>query len=217
MSKQGTIRVLVVDDHRVVRAGVVAILSDHPELEVVGEAEGLSDVMAQVEKSQPDLALVDLRLADGSGLEVCQRLKTFNPCLRVVILTSYVEPNLVFDALEAKADGYLLKDSHQDALVASLVAVARGEQVLSPAVTRVLMEAQSSSRSPRSGIDHLSNRELSMLKLVVDGLTYKEIAAQLGLAEKTVRNTFSLMMSKVGVHTRAQLVAEFIRRPGVQT
>jgi two-component system response regulator DevR len=206
------IRVLVVDDHRVVRAGVVAILGDHSGLEVVGEAGSMAEAILLVDRVSPDLVLMDLRLPDGSGVEACRRLKAKGVESKVVVLTSYVEPNLVFEALEAGVDGYVLKDSQDGALVAAMIAVVRGEQVLSPAVTQALVEwGGGAGRGSGGGIGLLSGRDLSMLKLVAEGLTYKEVADRLHLAEKTVRNAFSGMMSKVGVSSRSKLIVEYVR------
>lgn len=172
----------------------------------------MAEAILLVDRVSPDLVLMDLRLPDGSGVEACRRLKAKGVESKVVVLTSYVEPNLVFEALEAGVDGYVLKDSQDGALVAAMIAVVRGEQVLSPAVTQALVEwGGGAGRGSGGGIGLLSGRDLSMLKLVAEGLTYKEVADRLHLAEKTVRNAFSGMMSKVGVSSRSKLIVEYVR------
>jgi len=213
------IRVLVVDDHRVVRAGLIAILREHPTLEVVGEAGSVAEAVTRAAELSPDLVLLDLRLPDGSGTEACRRLKAQAAPPRVVVLTSFAQETLVFEALAAGADGYLLKDSDDAALVSSLLTVANGKQVLSPAAARLVLQREAHGTTARASsqlLQILSARDLAMLRQVAEGATYKEVAETFGLAEKTVRNAFSLMMARLSLDSRAQLIAAYVRATEIQ-
>lgn len=207
------IRLVVVDDHRVVRAGIIAILTEAARLIVVGEASTAQGAVDIARRLSPDLVLMDMRLPDASGVEACRRIKALQPPPKVVALTSFAEEPLVFEAIAAGVDGYLLKDSDDDALISALFAVADGEQVLSPAITQKVMGRFRSSGTSRerSPLALLTPRERSLLHLISEGSTYKEAGARLGVAEKTVRNTVSLMMQKLGLESRSQLVALYAR------
>lgn len=219
MNSTSPIRVLVVDDHRVVRAGLIAILREHPTLEVVGEAASVAEAVTRAAELSPDLVLLDLRLPDGSGTEACRRLKAQALPPRVVVLTSFAQEALVFEALAAGADGYLLKDSDDAALVSSLLTVANGKQVLSPAVARLVLQRKTHGTTARASsqlLQILSARDMAMLRQVAEGGTYKEVADAFGLAEKTVRNAFSLMMARLNLDSRAQLIAAYVRATETQ-
>lgn len=211
MNPPSPIRVLIVDDHRVVRAGIAAILNEHENFSVIGEAGSAAEAIVRLSQA-PDIVLMDMRLPDGSGAEACRRIKAARAETKVVVLTSFAEEALVFEAIAAGADGYLLKDSDDQALVSSLQTVAAGKQVLSPAVAQLALGRSPGRRELRpEPLRLLTPRELCMVKLVSEGCTYKEVGARLGIAEKTVRNSFSLMLDKLGIESRSQLIAIYTR------
>lgn len=205
-------RVIIADDHRVVRAGISAILTERDEFEVVGEAETAAQAIELAARLIPDLAIVDMRLPDASGAAACRAIKLRAPVVKVVILTSFAEEGLVFDALSAGVDGYLLKDSDDEALVAALLAALRGESVFAPSVVRLVTRSAARERDRKAGqLDALTARELTIVRLVSEGCTYKEVAARLNIAEKTVRNNVSLMLDKLQIESRSQLVSLYAR------
>ena len=199
------------DDHRVVRAGVRSILEDQAGFHVVGEASTAAEARNEVLRLQPHMILLDMRLPDESGASLCRQLKESNPALRIAILTSFAEETLVFSALAAGADGYLLKDCHDDVLLSSLSAIAGGAQVLAPAV-RAIVSGTGQKESRRSFFEDFTARELGILRLLAQGATYKEAAHQLSIAEKTVRNTVSQMIEKSRATSRNEIIAEFARQ-----
>lgn len=211
MTYSTRIKILIVDDHRVVRAGIAAILNEHEDFCVIGEAGSVAEAIACLPQT-PDIVLMDMRLPDGSGAEACRQIKAARPETRVVVLTSFAEEALVFEAIAAGADGYLLKDSDDQALISSLQTVFTGKQVMSPAVTQLVIgRGRTANQTRPEPLKFLTPRELYMIKLVSEGCTYKEVAARLGLAEKTVRNSISLMLDKLGLESRSQLIALYTR------
>lgn len=213
------VRVLLVDDHAVVRAGLQAILGHQRQLAIVGAVGTAAEVIPAAQRWLPQVILLDVRLPDGSGTKLVAELKALPHAPRVAILTSFVEPAEVFAALEAGVDGYLLKESDADALVAALVAIAAGEQVLHPQVLRLVLgsptpghgpEQSAGSSPPRSRLEALTAGERRVLALVTEGRTNKEIGDALGLSEKTVRNQMTVILSKLGVERRQQAVALYV-------
>lgn len=213
------IRVLLVDDHAVVRAGLKAILGHHPKLDIVGAVGTAAEVLPAAGQLRPQVVLLDVRLPDGSGTKLVAELKALPQPPRVAILTSFVEPVEVFAALESGVDGYLLKESDADGLVAALVAISSGEQVLHPQVLRLVLGGATNGngyghghdRSPRPGrLEPLTAGERRVLALVTEGRTNKEIGDALGLSEKTVRNQMTVILSKLGVERRQQAVALYV-------
>jgi DNA-binding NarL/FixJ family response regulator len=207
--KPTSIRLLLVDDHAVVRAGLNTILGADPRLTVIGALATVAEVRPAVLAQKPDVVLLDVRLPDGSGTSLVRELKALPSPPRVAILTSFAEPVEIFAALEAGVDAYLLKDSDADALVAALIAVAAGQQVLHPRI-RPLVVGGSSPSVQGGRLAGLTGPERRILSLVTEGRTNKEIADSIGLAEKTVRNQMSVILSKLGVERRAQAVAVFV-------
>lgn len=210
MSSKDKIRILVVDDHSVVRAGLKSILDEQPSLQVVGEASSADEACLLAGKLRPNLVLLDMRLPDASGAEACRRLKEIDPAIKVVILTSFAEETLVFSALAAGADGYLLKDCDDDALVQSLHTICKGSQVLAPAVLNIVTGSRTKN-AQKSGLEQFTPREMSILGHIAEGLTYKEVADRLSIAEKTVRNTVSQMLWKADAKSRNELIAIYVR------
>ena len=206
MSKQ---RILLVDDHEVVRLGLKALLDHHAQFEVVGEAATAKEALEQVARLHPDIVLMDIRLPGTSGIEACEDVVNNFPNTRVVMLTSYAEDEMLFSAIRAGASGYILKQIGGEDLMRALEAVGRGEALLDPAVTqRVFQEVRRAVKEEEaSAFANLSQQERHVLLLVSEGKTNREIAKALFLGEGTVRNYVSSILSKLGVSNRAEAAA----------
>jgi DNA-binding NarL/FixJ family response regulator len=202
-------RILLVDDHEVVRLGLKALLDRHPNFEVVGEAGSAHDAVQQVEALQPDVVVMDIRLPGGSGIEACQEISEKHPNSKVIMLTSYAEDEMLFSAIRAGAAGYVLKQIGGEDLVRAIEAVGRGEALLDPAVTqRIFQEVRKAAREEEaSAFSTLTQQEKHVLLLVSEGKTNREIAKGLFLGEGTVRNYVSSILSKLGVSNRAEAAA----------
>lgn len=199
----------MVDDHEVVRLGLKALLEHHPHLEVVGEAANSKETLEKIETLKPDIVLLDIRLPGISGIEVCEEITQKYPDVRVIILTSYAEDEMLFSAIRAGASGYVLKQIGGDDLIRAIEAVGRGEALLDPAVTRrVFQEVRRAVKEEEaSAFVNLSQQEKHVLQLVSEGKTNREIAKALYLGEGTVRNYVSSILSKLGVSNRAEAAA----------
>jgi two-component system, NarL family, response regulator DevR len=203
------LRLLVVDDHEVVREGLVAMLSRRPNFQVVAEAGTVAEAMDAARRFQPELVVMDVRLPDGSGIEACRDIRAELPGTRVVILTSYPDEEAVFSAIVAGASGYLLKQVRARDLVAALEAVGRGESLLDPAVTEKVLERvrRIATGGATDELAQLTSQEQKILLLVAEGKTNKEIAAEVFLSDKTVKNYVSSILSKLNLQRRAQAAA----------
>jgi DNA-binding NarL/FixJ family response regulator len=206
MAKQ---RIVLVDDHEVVRLGLKALLEHHPNFEVVGEAGAAKEAMEQVASLRPDVVLMDIRLPGTSGIEACEEITENYPDTKVIMLTSYAEDEMLFSAIRAGASGYVLKQIGADDLIRAIEAVGRGEALLDPAVTqRVFQEVRRAVKEEEaSAFANLSQQEKHVLLLVSEGKTNREIAKALFLGEGTVRNYVSSILSKLGVSNRAEAAA----------
>ena len=202
-------RLLVVDDHEVVRQGLVALLDRRPNFQVVAQAGTVEEALAQAHLHQPDIVIMDVRLPDGSGVEACREIRADLPDTRVVMLTSFPDDEAVLSAIVAGAAGYLLKQIRARDLVAGLEAVGRGESLLDPAVTeRVLARVrQIASGEIHDELAGLTPQERKILMLVAEGMTNKAIAAEIFLSDKTVKNYVSSILAKLGLERRAQTAA----------
>ncbi len=202
-------RILLVDDHEVVRLGLRTLLEHHPQFEVVDEAGTAKEAIEKVEKHRPDIVLMDIRLPGTSGIEACEEIIRKHSDTRVIMLTSYAEDEMLFSAIRAGASGYVLKQIGGDDLVRALEAVGRGEALLDPAVTqRVIQEVRRAVKEEESSaFATLSQQEKHVLLLVSEGRTNREIAKALYLGEGTVRNYVSSILSKLGVSNRAEAAA----------
>ncbi len=202
-------RLLLVDDHEVVRLGLKALLEHHPQFEVVGEAGTAKEAVDQVSRLRPDIVLMDIRLPGASGIEACEEITRTYPETRIIMLTSYAEDEMLFSAIRAGASGYVLKQIGSDDLIRALEAVSRGEALLDPAVTqRVFQEVRRAVKDEEaSAFANLSQQEKHVLALVSEGKTNREIAKALFLGEGTVRNYVSSILSKLGVSNRAEAAA----------
>ena len=202
-------RILLVDDHEVVRLGLKSLLERHPQFDVVGEASSAREALEQVNTTHPDVVVMDIRLPGTSGIEACEEITGRFPDTKVIMLTSYAEDEMLFSAIRAGASGYILKQIGGEDLVRALEAVGRGEAMLDPTVTqRVFQEVRRAVKEEEaSAFVHLSQQEKHVLLLVSEGRTNREIAKALFLGEGTVRNYVSSILSKLGVSNRAEAAA----------
>jgi two-component system, NarL family, response regulator DevR len=209
-----TLRLLVVDDHEVVRQGLVALLDRRPGFQVVAQAGTVEESITQARLHQPDIVVMDVRLPDGSGVEACREIRAELPATRVIMLTSFPDDEAVLSAIVAGASGYLLKQIRARDLVAALEAVGRGESLLDPAVTERVLERvrRIATGQVDDELSVLTSQERKILMLVAEGKTNKEIAAEVFLSDKTVKNYVSSILSKLNLERRAQAAAFVARR-----
>jgi len=200
---------VVVDDHEVVRQGLVALLDRRAGFQVVAEAATAAEAVDQTRRFQPDIVIMDVRLPDGSGIEACRDIRAARPATRVVMLTSYPDEEAVLSAIIAGASGYLLKQIRGRDLVAALEAVGRGESLLDPAVTEKVLARvrQIATGAVHDELSELTAQERKILLLVAEGKTNKEIAAEIFLSDKTVKNYVSSILGKLNLQRRAQAAA----------
>ncbi len=203
-------RIMVVDDHEVVRLGLNNLLARQPGWEVVGEAGTVADAVQLADELEPDVVVMDIRLSDGSGIDACREIVKKHPHIKVIMLTSFAEDDLLFNAISAGATGYVLKQVGNDDLLRAIETVARGGALLDPSVTgQVLAKLRDSTRS--EAFANLTDQELKVLALITQGKTNKEIAAHLFLGEGTVRNYVSNILDKLGLSNRAEATAYAVR------
>ncbi|GAA1756243.1 response regulator [Agromyces humatus] len=197
-------RIFLVDDHEIVRRGISELLAREPDLEVVGEAGDAMHALARITATLPDVAVLDVRLPDGDGIELCREVRSRHPDVRCLMLTAYDDDEATMSAVLAGASGYVLKSVSGTRLVEDIRAVAAGRSLLHPAATRrVAEQAEAGDRDdPRFG--SLQLRERQVLGLIAEGLTNRQIGERLGLAEKTVKNYVSGLLSKLGLERRTQ-------------
>jgi two-component system, NarL family, response regulator DevR len=200
---------LIVDDHEVVRQGLASMLDRRPGFQVVAEAGTVAEALDMARRFQPELVVMDVRLPDGSGVEACRDIRAEFPETRVVMLTSYPDEEAVIAAIIAGASGYLLKQIRARDLVAALEAVGRGESLLDPAVTGKVLERMRriAANDQPDELSALTAQERKILALVAEGKTNKEIAAEVYLSDKTVKNYVSSILSKLNLERRAQAAA----------
>jgi two-component system, NarL family, response regulator DevR len=212
LTETKTIRLLIADDHQVTRIGLRTLLAACPQFEVIGETGSVAETWQALTQLKPDLLLLDVRLPDGSGIEVCQRLRQQGLGVKVLMLTSYADDNLVLEAIAAGADGYLLKEIHAEMLVQAIQDVAAGKSILDPGVTRrVMSRAAASPPLPAEHkLDLLSAQERRVVALVAEGKTNKQIGLAMGLSDKTVKNYLSNAMEKLHLSRRSGAAAFFI-------
>jgi two-component system, NarL family, response regulator DevR len=201
-----TTRVFLLDDHEIVRRGVRELVESEGEFEVVGEAGTVAEALARIPPARPDVALLDARLPDGSGVEVCREIRDSHPEIMCVILTSFADDEALFDSIMAGASGYLLKKARADELLHALRVVAGGGSLIDPALTSRVMDR---IRNPHQDdeISRLSAQERRILELIGEGLTNHEIAERMHLADKTVKNYVSHVLTKLGMSRRTEVAA----------
>lgn len=213
MKSSPVIRVLIVDDHPVVRMGLRVITEVDPEIIVTGEAASAAEAILAVRQHRPDVVLLDVRLPDRSGLDVCREIKSQPSAPRVLFLTSFADNTLVLAAMQAGGDGYLLKDNEPRDIVAAIRTVLGGSRMFDPIVARAVDRELKSvlPKQPTDPLEELSEQERRVIAAVADGKTDKEIAAALGLQPKTVRNYLGRAFEKLGVNSRTQAAVLFDR------
>ncbi len=212
-SKAEPIRVLIVDDHEVVRVGLLTVLSRQDSISVVGEASTVTGAIREAGALKPDVVLMDVRLSGGSGVDACRAIRDSCPATRVLFLTSYQDDEAVLAAVVGGAAGYLLKQVNAEELLRAIHAVAQGQSILDPAITRPLLirmrsQGEEASKPPQAA---LSSQQHRVLALVAEGKTNKEIGSSLELSDKTVKNYIRFIFQKLKVSRRAQAAAFFIR------
>lgn len=205
------VKVFLVDDHEVVRRGLIDLLNADDELEVVGEAGSVAQAMARIPALQPDVTVLDVRLPDGNGIELCRDLLSLLPNLRCLMLTSFTSDEAMLDAILAGASGYVIKDIKGMELAAAIKEVGAGRSLLDNRAAAALMTKLRSDADHADPLSGLSAQERVLLDLLGEGLTNKQIAARMFLAEKTVKNYVSRLLAKLGMERRTQ-AAVFISR-----
>lgn len=210
MKKQ---RILLVDDHEVVRLGLKTLLDRHPQFTVIGEAATAHEAVKFVEQHNPDIVVMDIRLPGGSGISACEEITDNHPDTEVIMLTSYAEDEMLFSAIRAGAAGYVLKQIGGDDLIQALEAIARGEALLDPSVTqRIFQEVRRAAKEEEaSAFAELTQQEKHVLIQVSEGKTNREIAKELYLGEGTVRNYVSSILAKLDVSNRAEAAAYAVK------
>ncbi|MGH9092650.1 MAG: response regulator [Acidimicrobiales bacterium] len=198
------LRVFLLDDHEVVRAGLRSLLEIEDGVEVVGEAGTAADALARVPAVHPDVAVLDVRLPDGSGVEVCREIRSRHPEVACVMLTSYADDEALFAAIMAGAAGYVLKQVGGSDLVDKLQRVGQGQSLLDPALTKRVLERVQQGPKRDERLERLTPQELRILDLIADGRTNRQIGEEMFLAEKTVKNYVSNLLAKLGMERRTQ-------------
>jgi len=201
---QQPIRIFLLDDHEVVRRGIAELLSTVPDFEVVGEAGTVEQALGRVLASKPDVAILDARLPDGSGIDVCRDIRSAMPSTYCLILTSYDDQDAVLSSVLAGASGYVLKEVRTSALVDAIRQVAQGRSLIDPSVIAQVMERVREGTPTDSRLAALTQREREVLDLIADGLTNRQIGERMYLAEKTVKNYVSSLLGKLGMERRTQ-------------
>jgi DNA-binding NarL/FixJ family response regulator len=199
-----TLGVFLLDDHEVVRSGLRALLEAADDISVVGEASTVAEALDRIPPTRPDVAILDVRLPDGSGIEVCREIRSRWPEITCVMLTSYADDEALFAAIMAGAAGYLLKRVGGSDLVDAIRRAGSGQSLLDPALTERVLERLRTGPLQDHRIVSLTPQELRILNLITDGLTNRQIADAMNLAEKTVKNYISNLLAKLGVETRTQ-------------
>ena len=198
------IRVYLLDDHEVVRRGIKELLEEHGDIVVVGESDSAREAVSRIPALRPDVAILDGRLPDGSGVEVCRDVRSIDPDIKALILTSYDDDAALFAAIMAGASGYLLKQVHGTDLVDGVRRVARGQSLLDPAMTDRVLDRIRHGVPEDDELHDLTPQERRILELVGEGLSNRDVARRMFLSEKTVKNYVSSVLSKLGVSSRTQ-------------
>jgi len=208
-----TTRIMLVDDHEVVREGLRTLLSKREGFQIVAQAGTVAEAITEAERFRPDVIVMDVRLPDGSGIEACREIRESAPDTKVIILTSYADDDAVFASILAGASGYVLKQTRGGALADAISAVSRGESLLDPTVTqKVLDRVRAGQRKSTDPLDALNEQEHKILQLIAEGKTNKEIAGEVFLSDKTVKNYVSSILTKLNLRRRSEAAAFIARR-----
>ncbi len=198
------VRVMLVDDHEIVRRGIADPIGSAADLEVVGEASGVAEALARVPQVNPDVAVLDVRMPDGNGVELCRDLKSQVPELNCLMLTSYADDDALFDAIMAGASGFVLKQVLGLDLINAIRTVGAGGSLLDPKTTAALMNRIRHERENQNPLNQLTEQERAVFDLIGEGLTNRQIGERLFLAEKTIKNYVSHLLNKLGMQRRTQ-------------
>jgi two-component system response regulator DevR len=207
----GDIRIFLLDDHEIVRRGIAELIGLQSDLEVVGEAGTAAEALIRITASQPDVAILDVRLPDGNGIEVCREVRSLFPNIHVLMLTSYSDDEALFNAIMAGASGYVLKEIRGTDLIAAIRQVAAGRSLLDPSVTERVLERLRNGNKGNNELSGLTEQEKTILNLIGEGMTNRQIGERMHLAEKTIKNYVSGLLAKLGMERRTQAAA-FVAR-----
>ncbi|WP_181773190.1 response regulator transcription factor [Amycolatopsis pittospori] len=212
-----TTKVFLVDDHEIVRRGLADLLGNEPDIEIAGEAASVSEALARIPQSAPDIAVLDVRLPDGTGIELCRELLSKQTDLRCLMLTSYADDEALFTAIMAGASGFVLKQVLGNDLVSAIRTIAGGGSLLDSRTTAALMNRIRRERNQSDPTAGLSEQERTVFELIGEGLTNREIGERMFLAEKTVKNYVSRLLAKLGIQRRTQaaVLATELKRDAV--
>ncbi len=206
-STTNLIRVFLLDDHEIVRRGLADLINLESDMEVVGEASSKEEAMHRIPASRPTVAVLDVRLPDGTGVEVCRDIRSDLPDVRCLMLTSYSDDEALFDAIMAGASGYVLKEIRGTDLITAIRQVAEGKSLLDPGATQRVLDRLREGENQDQRLLGLSDQERRILILIGDGLTNRQIGESMHLAEKTIKNYVSSLLSKLGMERRTQAAA----------
>ncbi|MEP6888540.1 MAG: response regulator transcription factor [Nitrospirales bacterium] len=212
--KGDRIRLLIVDDHKVVRLGLITMFSRHRGVQIVGDVGTMAAAVEDAQLLKPDVVLMDVRLPDGSGIDACREIRNLCPDTQVLFLTSFADDEAMFATVLAGAAGFLLKQADEDGVIRAVETVANGQSIVDPVVTHALLQQMRSFSAPTTSNPSgpLSPQEERVMALVVDGKTNKEIGIDMGLSEKTVKNYLSNIFQKMQVSRRSQAAVLFERQ-----
>jgi len=211
MAPAPAIRVFLLDDHEIVRRGLADLISLESDLEVVGEASSKAEALHRIPAARPEVAVLDVRLPDGSGVEVCREIRADFPDIRCLMLTSYADDEALFDAIMAGASGYVLKEIRGTDLVSAIRQVATGKSLLDPVATQRVLDRIRRGEHQDDRLQGLSDQERRILEYIGEGMTNRQIGEAMHLAEKTVKNYVSSLLAKLGMERRTQAAA-FVAR-----
>ena len=220
MTTETPIRVYLLDDHEVVRQGLRTLLTAEPDIEVVGESGSAEEAAHRIPALRPHVAVLDGRLPDGTGIEVCRTIRSVDPTIKALILTTYDDDEALFGAIMAGASGYVLKEVRGTDLIGAIRHVAAGKSLIDPEMTATLLERVRSGPRTAPELASLTDQELRLLKYIAEGLTNRQIGERMFLAEKTVKNYVSSILGKLGLERRTQaavLASKLLGSPGGTT
>jgi two-component system response regulator DevR len=204
MAETDRIRVYLLDDHEIVRQGIRTFLEAAGDIEVIGESGSAVDAANRIPALRPDVAILDARLPDGSGIEVCRTVRAVDATIKALILTSYDDDEALFSAIMAGASGYVLKEIKSSDLLSAVRHVAAGQSLIDPALTARVLDRVRNPSTTAPELADLTEQEMKLLEFITEGLTNKEIGERMFLAEKTIKNYVSSVLSKLGVERRTQ-------------